>query len=580
MPSGTVKSPEVIGGVVHPWTQVGEAGPCVRGAFLGVAGEVGGGVAVGLASMEGEPEAPRTVAGSDAQADNTAAVSRSRQILSRNDSFSIVSERKRAYLRAPSLVELGAMHDEPVHAREGFDDPTHPVPWSRRRFLTKSAMAVAGGVLFSCTHKGSVITRVSDSVSTAIQTRWPIKRVIYVMLENRSFDNLLGRFPGVDGATTGVSYGKELPLIACPDWLPGDLPHDRAGFLNCVNGGSFDGFATGIYGDPWSYSQFRENQVPNYWQWARDYAVSDHFFASVAGPSYPNHFFFIAGTSGGAIDNPENILTRKLKDGSYFKSWGCDAVGNDVFVFTKDERGNLTKHDSCFDFPTVGEQLSEHGVDWAYYAAVPGQLGYFWNAYNGVHDVFHDHGYWNAHMRPINDLKKDIEANQLPSVTWMTPVFQLSDHPPVSSAFTHNWISDIVNTVMRSDMWESTAIFLTWDEWGGFFDHVQPPQVDEFGLGFRVPLLTISPYARKGLVDDLVGEFSTPLRFIADNWGLPYLTDRIRNAHNFEHVFDFGRHPRKPELATKHVKTFGNAYQFPKDFPGWPPGTIPQTNPF
>jgi phospholipase C len=479
------------------------------------------------------------------------------------------------------LVEVVAVPD-PLHVREGFDDPIHPSPWTRRRFLRSSAMAVAGGVLFSCTHGGRRIPIVSPSVSTTLQTRWPIKQVIYVMLENRSFDNLFGRFPGVEGATTGVKYGKEVPLIACPDWLPGDLPHDRAGFLNCVNGGAYDGFATGIYGDPWAYSQFGEHQVPNYWQWARDYVVSDHFFASEAGPSYPNHFFFIAGTSGGAIDNPENILTRPPPKGMKdpFKSWGCDAVGEDVFVFTKDEHGNLTKHDSCFSFPTVGEQLSAHGVDWTFYAAVPGQVGYFWNAYNGIHDVFHDRGYFNAHTRPVDGLIKDIEANRLPSVSWVTPVFQLSDHPPVSSAFTHNWISSVVNAVMKSDMWDQTAIFLTWDEWGGLYDHVRPPQVDEVGFGFRVPLLTISPYARRGLVDDVVGEFSTPLRFISDNWGLPYLTDRIRNAHNFEHVFDFGHGPRAPQLATKTVKTFGNPYQFPKDFPGWPPGTVPQVNPF
>ena len=124
----------------------------------------------------------------------------------------------------------------------------------------------------------------------------------------------------------------------------------------------------------------------------RSSRISDHFFASAAGPSYPNHFYFIAGQSGGAIDNPENIGSKPTADGGTFKSWGCDAIGDGVFVFTKDEHGNLAKHDTCFRFRTVGEQLSEIGVDWAYYAAVPGQPGYFWNAYNGIHDVFHDPG--------------------------------------------------------------------------------------------------------------------------------------------------------------------------------------------
>jgi phospholipase C len=138
---------------------------------------------------------------------------------------------------------------------------------------------------------------------------------------------------------------------------------------------------------------------------------------------------------------------------------------------------------------------------------------------------------------------------------------------------------EVVNAVMRSDMWEHTAIFLTWDEWGGFYDHVVPPQVDEVGLGFRVPLLTISPYTPRGLIDSEVGEFSTPLRFIADNWGLAHLTPRIKRTHNMDHLFDFSKPPRKPSLATKKAKTYGDPFVFPHDYPGWPAATSPATTP-
>jgi phospholipase C len=435
-------------------------------------------------------------------------------------------------------------------------------------------MAVAGGVLFSCTG-GRPVPRVTD-VTPTIDTRWPIKRVIYVMLENRSFDNLLGRFPGANGATVGVSAGLETPLIRSPDWLPSDLPHDRAAALNCLNDGKLDGFGGGEWGWKYGYSQFREEQLPNYWTWSRRFALSDNFFASALGPSYPNHFFFIAGTSGGTIDNPENIATRFDGNNYRFKSWGCDAFGDGVFVFTKDRHGNLTKHDTCFTFKTVGEQLSEIGVDWTFYSASPGQSGYFWNAYNGVADVFHDQEYWRAHTRPVDDLLRDVRTNRLPAVTWVTPRFELSDHPPYSSAFAHNWITDIVNALMRSEMWPHAVIFLTWDEWGGFYDHVAPPQVDEVGLGFRVPLITISPYARIGVIDDERGEFSTPLRFIADNWGLDYLTPRIAKTHNFEHVFDFSAGPRSPEPTATKATTYGRPFDFvPEDYPGWPPGTVP-----
>jgi phospholipase C len=467
------------------------------------------------------------------------------------------------------------MTDRP-HPHDEERGDAHPLPLSRRRFLQTSAMAVAGGVLFSCT--GGRTTPSVDDPTASIDTNTPIKRVIYVMLENRSFNNLFGKFPGVTGTTTGVEYGNEKPLIPCPDWLPGDLPHDRAAYLNCVNGGKLDGFGTGIYGSTYAYTQFDEPQIPNYWLWAKEYAISDNFFASAAGPSYGNHYYFIAGQSGGVIDNPENIETRVDGDKKY-KSWGCDAIGDDVFVFVKDDQGNLTKHDTCFTFKTVGEQLSEIDVDWAYYSAVPGQVGYFWNAYNGIANVFHT-DMWHEHVRPVDRLVQDIEAGSLPPVTWVTPRFELSDHPPFSTGHSHNWITDIVNAVMKSPEWEHTAIFLTWDEWGGFYDPVMPPELDPVGLGIRVPLLTISPYTRRGVIDDELGEFSTPLRFIADNWGLDYLTPRIANTHNFEHVFDFSKKPRPPVLGKKRAPAYGTPFTWPGDtYPGWEAGTTPVENP-
>jgi len=133
---------------------------------------------------------------------------------------------------------------------------------------------------------------------------------------------------------------------------------------------------------------------------------------------------------------------------------------------------------------------------------------------------------------------------------------------------------------MMSDMWEHTAIFLTWDEWGGFYDPVMPPQVDQVGMGFRVPLLTISPYTPRGLIDTEIGEFSTPLRFIEDNWGLPHLTARIAKTHDMSHLFDFKKSPRPPQPSRKRAKTFGTPWVFPVDFPGWPAGTVPDPGSF
>ncbi len=457
--------------------------------------------------------------------------------------------------------------------------------FSRRGFLTTSGLALAGATMVACTgggRKAPVVTPSATATVTATETRWPIKRAIYLMMENRSYDNLFGRFPGANGATVGVMNGQEVPLADCPHWLPGDIPHDRAAHLNDVNEGAYDGFGLGQFGDPWAYTQFAGDRVPNYWQLARDYVLSDNFFASVGGPSFPNHFFFVAGQSGGALDNPENIEVRFDDGNKKFKSWGCDAVGENVFVFVKDEQGNLAKHDTCFNFKTVPEQLEEAGVPWAYYSAGKYQTGYFWNALNGVSGVYHTDLWRPERIRAVDKLPDDIRAGRLPSVTWVTPRFELSDHPPESTCFAHDWLTDVVNAVMTSDGWEHTALFVTCDEWGGFYDHVPPPEVDDVGLGFRVPMLVISPYAKKGLVDDLEGEFSSPLKFIEDNWGLPYLTKRIERTHNYEHVFDFGRNPRTDaQPLPKLGSCYGTPWEFPgADYPGWPQDTTPDPTQF
>ena len=456
---------------------------------------------------------------------------------------------------------------------------------SRRSFLRRSALALAGATLYACTggsRKQRVIAPTTTASVLATDTRWPVKRVIYVMMENRSFDNLFGRFPGARGATTGLKFGQEVPLEPCPQWLPGDLPHDRAAHLNAVNGGTFDGFALGQFGDPWAYTAFEQRQVPNDWHLARDYVLCDNFFSSVAGPSYPNHFFFVAGQAGGALDNPENIETRVEENGRRFKSWGCDAVGDNVFVLVKDGNGNTTKHDTCFDFRSVPEQLEEAGVSWAYYSASPYQPGYFWNALNGVSGVFHTDLWRPERVRAVDDLIDDVRSERLPAVTWVTPRFELSDHPPESTCFAQEWITDLVNGVMESGAWEHTAMFITWDEWGGFYDHVRPPEVDDLGFGFRVPTLVVSPFARKGYVDDAEGEFSSPLKFIEDNWGLSYLTDRIERTHNFEHVFAFERNVRRDGQPLPRVDgCYGTPWDFPGfDYPGWPEGTMPEESHF
>jgi phospholipase C len=451
--------------------------------------------------------------------------------------------------------------------RARMDDHIMHGRFSRRDFLRLSAASAAGVLLSSCT------TGVRPPMGSGVEgldTRWPIKRVVYLFMENRSFDHMFGRFPGARGTTVGDDLGRVRPLRRAYDWMAADIPHDRAAGLNSWNNGRMDNFGLGEFGWLFAYTQYRPEDIANYWHWAENYVLCDNFFASVNGPSHPNHLFYIAGTASGAIDNPENIRVRQEGD-RYIKSWGIDAHGEGVFVLVMDEHGNVTKHTTRFDIPTVGEQLTERDIDWVNYAPEPHQAGYIWSTYSAIPSVFETE-LWDEHIWPVDEVLVDIEANALPSVSWIKPRFQVSDHPPFSTCHAMNWVTDIVNAIMRSDMWEHTAIFLTWDEWGGFYDHVEPPWDGVRQLGFRVPMLVISPYAKRGYVDDAVGEFTSPLKFIADNWGLPHLTDAIANTHNFEHVFDFDREPRSPDPLPRAAHCQGEPFEYIGHYDRWPPG--------
>jgi phospholipase C len=239
-------------------------------------------------------------------------------------------------------------------------------------------------------------------------------------------------------------------------------------------------------------------------------------------------------------------------------------------VIIENEDGTTSNQDPCFTFRTQGDNLNDVQVPWAYYTAESFQVGYIWNAYAAVKHFFEDQELWDRHIRPVDNLLADIRAGALPAVTWVTPLYQLSDHPPWSTCHAQNWATSIVNSIMRSPIWEHTAIFLTWDEWGGFYDHVVPPEVDRYGMGIRVPMLVISPYAKRGYIDHEQGDFTSPHRFIDDNWGLPHLTERVRTTHNFEQAFDFVRRPRPPDPLSLSRSCTGTRLKLVRDYPDWP----------
>ena len=399
--------------------------------------------------------------------------------------------------------------------------------------------------------------------AAAFETATPIKHVVFLIKENRTFDNMFGMFPGANGATTGVDQGEQRPLTQAPDRLPEDIKHCYECALQAWNEGKMDGFATiSEWADRYAYTQFRPEDLPAYWHWAEHNVLADNFFASAQGPSFPNHLFTIAAQSGGTHENPIQdlrVLRQRHRETGLYKAWGCDSLPNS-YVPVVDSEGNTKKVPPCFDFLTEGDLLTEAGIPWAYYSATQYQNGYLWSAYDAVRHIREDEATWRSHMFPVDGLLDDIADGRLPPVTWVTPRFELSEHPEYSFCHGQNWTTEVVNAIMASPMWKDTAIFITWDDYGGFYDHVPPPQVDEFGFGIRVPMLLISPYARDGYVDHTLGEFSSVLRFIEDNWGLTQLTERDRAADNFVPAFDFEQPPRPADPQSVRTDCEGPAF--------------------
>jgi phospholipase C len=365
-----------------------------------------------------------------------------------------------------------------------------------------------------------------------------IDHIVFVVKENRTFDNYFGTFPGAEGATSGqISTGKVMPLGRTPDRLPRDIGHSFDDATTAIDGGKMDRFDLIPGGndnnDYLSYTQFLEADLPNYWRYARAFTLGDHMFSSLTGPSFPNHLYTVGAQSGGAINNPSSA-----------KIWGCDA-DDTATVQVMDSQGKVTRTFPCFDFQTVADALEAKNIAWRYYAPVKGQDGYIWSALDAIRHIRLG-SLWSTRVVPYGQFVSDAQSGKLPAVSWLIADAVESEHPPASGCVGENWTVQQINAIMQGPSWGSTAIFITWDDFGGFYDHVPPPTVDRFGLGPRVPLLIISPYAREGVVSHTVYEFSSVLQLIEMRFSLAALTNRDAQANSLLDAFDFTQAPAPP----------------------------------
>lgn len=370
-----------------------------------------------------------------------------------------------------------------------------------------------------------------------------IQNVVFIIKENRTFDNYFGTFPGADGATTGtISTGDVIPLGHTPDRTPRDISHSWNSALTAIDGGAMDQFdlipGGNVNGDYLAYTQLTESDIPNYFALARYFTLADAMFSSLTGPSFPNHLYTVGAQSAGAINNPNQAGV-----------WGCDS-DDTTTVQVMDDSGNITRQFPCFDFATLVDSLENAGLTWKYYAPSRGQSGYIWSALDAINHIrFSD--LWQ-NVVPPSQFIADAGNGQLPNVSWVI-VGNGSEHPPGSSCVGENTTVRQLDAVMQGPQWGSAAIFITWDDFGGFYDHVPPPRVDNFGFGPRVPLLIVSPYAKPGNISHTVYEFSSLLTFVETRWNLGALTDRDFNANDLFDSFNFQQDPLAPLTLQERV---------------------------
>jgi len=377
---------------------------------------------------------------------------------------------------------------------------------------------------------------IAAAQSSAFQCRAQmskIQHIVIIVQEARSFDTVLGAFPGVNGATSGNYLGETIPLRETP-LSSQTLPDNFAGTNKIITGGMDDFYYDGGDLDKSAYVQFPQSEAPDYWSYAQNFAVVDNFFASTYGPSFPNHLYLVAATSDNVIGNPNSTV-----------SWGCDAPSGTTVLLS-----NGQSVFPCFNINTLPAELTAAVVSWQYYSAPEGQPGYIWSTLDAVSNI-RNSTLWSNNVLPVTNFIANVSNGNLASVVWVTPPSADSDSPPANVCVGQNWTVQAINAIMNSgEYWPNTAIFLTWSNYGGYYDHVPPPVVDSFGLGIRVPLLIISPYAKQGYADHTQTEFSSLLKSVEERFGVASLSGRDTVANDIWGAFDFSQQPAPPVLLS------------------------------
>jgi phospholipase C len=374
----------------------------------------------------------------------------------------------------------------------------------------------------------------------AVQTNTPIEHFIVLMQENHSFDNYFGYYPGANGIPEGtcIPYDPFDPESDCVEpfrlgdgLVENDDPdHSEETHWVQFNEGLMNGFVYALdrraQDGRLAMGYYDEEELPYYWNIADEYVLFDNFFSSVHGGSFDNHMYWAAGRT----------------------------------LYTSDV---ATVQDVLATVPTIFDRLEEKGISWKFYVQnYEPELNYrsshlypmnrasqvIWVPLLSF-DRFIDDPSLSSHIVNLDEYYDDLVNGTLPSVAFMVPSGP-SEHPPSSVLSGQRFVRTLLQRLMQSPYWSSSAFMWTYDDWGGWYDHVVPPTVDDYGYGFRVPALLVSSYARHGHIDSTQLDYTSMLKFIEENWGLEPLADRDRQANNFLDAFDFSSPPRQAVFVT------------------------------
>jgi phospholipase C len=279
---------------------------------------------------------------------------------------------------------------------------------------------------------------------------------------------------------------------------------------------------------------------------ATQYTFGDRMFQTNQGPSFPAHQYIVSGTSA-VTDGSSLLAAENPFHANANSAGGCDSPAGSLVALINSAGSENRKSFPCYDRISLMELLDRKGLTWRYYQATSGAG--LWNGPDAVLRIRTSGNFSNEVVNPPSQVLTDITKGRLASVVWVTPTALASDHAQSTNGTGPSWVAAVVNAVGESQYWDSTAIVVTWDDWGGWYDHVRPSLYNSYELGFRVPLIVISPYAKNHYVSHVQHEFGSILKLTEKVFGLPSLHTTDQRADDLLDCFDFS----KPPTKFKHI---------------------------